>query len=101
MKVIVVAVVVSLVAASCGQAPPAAEPGAATAPAQAPVVFPPKYAANVPASVTTPDTVQTRIGTLKFSDGLPDADGAMPKAASRRIRASAFPRTWRTPVPCS
>ena len=33
-----------------------------------------KYAAIVPASVTTPDTVQTRIGTLKFSDGLPDAD---------------------------
>ena len=33
-----------------------------------------KYAAKVPASVTTPDTVQTRIGTLKFSDGLPDAD---------------------------
>ena len=28
----------------------------------------------MPASVTTPDTVQTRIGTLKFSDGLPDAD---------------------------
>ena len=33
-----------------------------------------KYAAKVPASITTPDTVQTRIGTLKFSDGLPDAD---------------------------
>ena len=34
----------------------------------------PKYAAKVPPSITTPDTVQTRIGTLKFSDGLPDAD---------------------------
>ena len=33
-----------------------------------------KYAAKVPPSVTTPDTVQTRIGTLKFIDGLPDAD---------------------------
>ena len=33
-----------------------------------------KYAAKVPASITTPDTVQTRIGTLKFSDGLPDTD---------------------------
>jgi hypothetical protein len=32
----------------------------------------PKYAAKVPASVTTPDTVQTRIGTLKFTDGAPD-----------------------------
>ena len=32
----------------------------------------PKYDANVPPSITTPDTVQTRIGTLKFHDGLPD-----------------------------
>ena len=32
----------------------------------------PKYAAKVPPSVTTPDTVKTRIGTLKFFDGLPD-----------------------------
>ena len=39
-----------------------------------PAVSTAKYAAKVPASVTTPDTVQTRIGTLKFSDGLPDAD---------------------------
>ena len=33
-----------------------------------------KYKANVPTSITTPDTVQTRIGTLKFFDGLPDAE---------------------------
>jgi hypothetical protein len=32
----------------------------------------PEYAAKVPSYITTPDTVQTRIGTLKFSDGLPD-----------------------------
>ena len=32
----------------------------------------PKYAGKVPASVTTPDTVQTRIGTLRFADGAPD-----------------------------
>src|SRR5688572_9292560 len=32
----------------------------------------PKYAAKVPPQVTTPDTVKTRIGTLKFFDGLPD-----------------------------
>ncbi len=69
-----VAVVASFVAASCGQAPPAAQPSAATAPAKAPVVSTAKYAAKVPASVTTPDTVQTRIGTLKFRDGLPDAE---------------------------
>jgi hypothetical protein len=34
----------------------------------------PKYSAKVPPSITTPDTVQTRIGTLKFFDGLPDQD---------------------------
>jgi hypothetical protein len=32
----------------------------------------PKYAAKVPTSLLTPDTVQTRISTLKFFDGLPD-----------------------------
>ena len=35
---------------------------------------PPKYSAKVPTYITTPDTVQTRIGTLKFFDGLPDKD---------------------------
>lgn len=34
----------------------------------------PKFSAKVPPSITTPDTVETRIGTLKFFDGLPDAD---------------------------
>src|ERR1700733_10290880 len=33
----------------------------------------PKYEAKGPSYITTPDTVQTRIGTLKFFDGLPDA----------------------------
>jgi hypothetical protein len=32
----------------------------------------PKYSAKIPPSITTPDSVQTRIGTLKFFDGLPD-----------------------------
>jgi len=32
----------------------------------------PKISADVPASIKTPDTVDTRIGTLKFSDGAPD-----------------------------
>ncbi|MCK7501003.1 MAG: hypothetical protein MZW92_70840 [Comamonadaceae bacterium] len=37
----------------------------------------PKYAPDVPAKITTPDTVETRIGTLRFKDGAPDAgDGA-------------------------
>ena len=34
----------------------------------------PKYSARVPPSIQTPDTVQTRIGTLKFFDGLPDEE---------------------------
>jgi hypothetical protein len=34
----------------------------------------PKYSAKVPPEITTPDTVQTRIGTLKFFDGLPDSE---------------------------
>jgi len=33
----------------------------------------PKYSPDVPAKITTPDTVQTRIGTLRFRDGAPDA----------------------------
>jgi hypothetical protein len=35
---------------------------------------PPKFSAKVPSSILTPDTVETRIGTLKFFDGLPDSD---------------------------
>jgi hypothetical protein len=32
----------------------------------------PKYSANVPGSIETPDTVQTSIGTLRYKDGAPD-----------------------------
>jgi hypothetical protein len=32
----------------------------------------PKYAADVPPWITTPDTVETRIGTLRFHNGAPD-----------------------------
>ena len=31
---------------------------------------------DVPTSITTPDTVQTSIGTLEFRDGAPSADTA-------------------------
>src|ERR1700678_1502252 len=34
---------------------------------------PPTYAAKGPSYITTPDTVETRIGALKFFDGLPDS----------------------------
>ena len=33
---------------------------------------PPEFAPEVPAKITTPDTVETRIGTLRFDDGAPD-----------------------------
>jgi hypothetical protein len=33
----------------------------------------PKYEPDVPAKITTPDPVETRIGTLHFTDGTPDA----------------------------
>lgn len=32
----------------------------------------PKYVPDVPAKITTTDTVETRIGTLRFKDGAPD-----------------------------
>jgi len=32
----------------------------------------PKYSADVPAKITTPESVETRIGTLKFRNGAPD-----------------------------
>jgi hypothetical protein len=32
----------------------------------------PKFSPDVPAKITTPDTVDTRIGTLRFKDGAPD-----------------------------
>jgi hypothetical protein len=32
----------------------------------------PEYSARVPPSIVTPETVESRIGTLKFFDGLPD-----------------------------
>ncbi len=44
----------------------------ASAHAQAPGGSP-KFAPDVPAKITTPDTVTTRIGTLRFKDGTPDA----------------------------
>jgi hypothetical protein len=34
----------------------------------------PKYSAKVPPYIMTPDTVETRIGTLKFFDGQPDPE---------------------------
>ena len=32
----------------------------------------PKYVTDIPPSITTPDSVETRLGTLRFFDGMPD-----------------------------
>lgn len=37
-------------------------------------IAPPKYSADVPPYITTPDSVDTRIGTLTFRDGAPDPE---------------------------
>lgn len=34
----------------------------------------PKMATEIPSAIITPDTVETSLGTLRFTDGLPDAD---------------------------
>ncbi|HIK46247.1 MAG TPA: DUF1254 domain-containing protein [Leptolyngbyaceae cyanobacterium M65_K2018_010] len=38
------------------------------------VSAPPRYSPDVPAKITTPDTTETRIGTLRFKDGAPDPE---------------------------
>ncbi len=40
----------------------------------APAAAEPTYKADVPPSILTPDTVETRLGTLRFTDGAPDAE---------------------------
>jgi hypothetical protein len=41
-------------------------------PLAGPPAAPPKYSPDVPSKITTPGTVETRIGTLRFKDGAPD-----------------------------
>ena len=52
---------IAIVTSTSDAQTPASTPGAA-----------PKYTPDVPAKITTPDTVETRIGTLRFKDGAPD-----------------------------
>jgi hypothetical protein len=47
---------------------------ATTAPLHAQDEKKPAYSANVPPSILTPEDAESRIGTLKFFDGLPDAE---------------------------
>ncbi len=51
------------------------EPQPASAPesgANASAAAQPKMATEIPPEITTPDTVQTTLGTMRFSDGVPD-----------------------------
>ncbi len=40
---------------------------------QSPAQTSPKFSADVPAKITTPESIETRIGTLNFKNGAPDA----------------------------
>src|SRR5262245_23197377 len=60
---------------------------------------PPKYAAKVPSSITTPDTVETRIGTLRFKGGLPD--DATVKAAFDQLDFSRGIETFLSGMPAA
>src|SRR5580700_2974789 len=57
--------------AGCGKqaAPPAGTLTPAATVAQPPRM---KMTTDIPAAITTPDSVETRLGTLKFLDGFPD-----------------------------
>ena len=57
----VLATMLSLASATCD-----AQTGSGAAAA------PPRYAPVVPAKITTPNSVETRIGTLRFNNGAPD-----------------------------
>ena len=63
----------------CGQpaSPPSGSDAAAAAPAAA-TVTPPNMAmtTEIPASVTIPDVLETRLGTLRFDDGFPTQETA-------------------------
>ena len=60
-----------LTSAGCGNQPAAS--ATAVTPAAASIRAPKmKMTTDIPADITTPDTVETRLGTLKFFDGFPD-----------------------------
>jgi hypothetical protein len=46
----------------------------------------PKMATTIPPEITTPDKVETRLGTLKFFDGFPDAAAEMRVAMAMRFK---------------
>ena len=70
MKCITVSILAVFVLLACSQEQPT------TAQTAAPQTEPPrmKMTTDIPVAITTPDTVETRIGTLEFFDGAPSPD---------------------------
>jgi len=46
----------------------------------------PKMTTDTPAEITTPDSVETRLGTLRFTDGFPD---------EATVARSSVPWSWK------
>jgi hypothetical protein len=66
-----IAVCLVLIAGSaCGSSTP--PPAATTTPTATPTAPKKKMTTDIPASIVTPDSVETRLGALKFHDGIPD-----------------------------
>jgi hypothetical protein len=61
----------TLVTVSCTQPQKTEAPAGATQPAQTAAQPAPRYNNKIPEQIMTPDTVETRIGTLRFFDGFP------------------------------
>jgi hypothetical protein len=57
-----------------------------------------KMSTDIPSSITTPDEVQTRLGTLKFTDGFPD-DATVQKVYAISISSTPCRRILRVCPP--
>lgn len=64
----------SLLSSAVTMAALATAPGVSTAGSSDGNSAVPKYSPDVPAKITTPDRVETRVGTFHFKDGAPDAE---------------------------
>jgi hypothetical protein len=68
-----IVVLACLEVTSCKQTNSAAPTSAASAPST-PVPQKYKMTTSIPPEITVPDSVETRLGTLKYFDGLPDKE---------------------------
>ena len=85
LKLIVAAVIVAAAGTTTGHAQTASKM---------------KMTTDIPANITTPDSVETRLGTLKFTDGFPD-DSTVHKRheiISRTVALLVIKWHWRAPI---